>query len=593
MPPKLRNKPSASPEDRDRSPGKKKATKSKPKSVKTTARRSVTSSRAKKIIEICGGYDPIKKLGQGAYGATWEAKKGRKTFAVKISAPEEIAPGAPSYKTDIIKEIDLFTRLKHPNVIDSVNQLYVSGSQVCYFMPQMEFNFQKIIDEKLDEYPYSDQKWQYTSFKKMLCGVAYLHANFVIHCDLKPENIMYDSKSDSVRLIDYGLAVIFGSTGKVKFDTPVITAPWRPPEMFAMEVASYPGGKDLISAPSKYYYGPEVDIYSMGWIGMELLYRIQPPYLGGVKIQSAQLMMECLIAMGCSMGPDFSVKYSRSGWAGKNTSLEWINQEIQNQEKVTGGNLLDVYQPNSRYFQQVTGYGGNDSDYRDEYVSTLARMIQLPPLKRPTASQLLDDFTSFVEEGCEKITISYAAFGNIDYNDVFTPEQRTTAIIWMERQINAFAEQVGESNTDSVVLEAIDLFDRVSMVTPVDKEFSVDSNNKLNAAVSVYIALALMTNWGADFLELSEKEEIPPLIFSNRITAAIMGLKTKLFRPTLDTYSGMSPRAALDFLRKNLSISKVETVSASMIGLNRGQENLESRSAQKTKQGWFGGWLGF
>ncbi len=41
---------------------------------------------------------------------------------------------------------------------------------------------------------------------QILSGVAYLHANSVMHRDLKPQNVLVDRATGHVKLTDFGLA---------------------------------------------------------------------------------------------------------------------------------------------------------------------------------------------------------------------------------------------------------------------------------------------------------------------------------------------------------------------------------------------------
>jgi len=45
---------------------------------------------------------------------------------------------------------------------------------------------------------------------QMLCGIAYCHSHRVLHRDLKPQNLLIDRRTNSLKLADFGLARAFG-----------------------------------------------------------------------------------------------------------------------------------------------------------------------------------------------------------------------------------------------------------------------------------------------------------------------------------------------------------------------------------------------
>ena len=48
--------------------------------------------------------------------------------------------------------------------------------------------------------------WRFT--RDVLCGLDYLHGNGVVHGDLKPANLMADSITGAVKIVDFGSAML-------------------------------------------------------------------------------------------------------------------------------------------------------------------------------------------------------------------------------------------------------------------------------------------------------------------------------------------------------------------------------------------------
>lgn len=69
--------------------------------------------------------------------------------------------------------------------------------------------------------------------KQLLDALTYLHRRDIVHRDIKPENILYDSKSQKIKLIDFGISRRYRRRGHL-FDMWTITGTlyYRAPEMF-------------------------------------------------------------------------------------------------------------------------------------------------------------------------------------------------------------------------------------------------------------------------------------------------------------------------------------------------------------------------
>lgn len=97
--------------------------------------------------------------------------------------------------------------------------------------------------------------------KMILEGIAACHDRWVLHRDLKPNNILVGADGN-LKIADFGLARLHASP-KARLTHQVITRWYRPPEL-------------LYSAMT---YGPAVDVWSIGCIFAELMLRM--PYLPG------------------------------------------------------------------------------------------------------------------------------------------------------------------------------------------------------------------------------------------------------------------------------------------------------------------------
>ena len=172
-------------------------------------------------------------------------------------------------------------------------------------------------------------------------GVWFCHANFVLHRDIKPNNLLIAADGE-VKLADFGLARSYADPYR-RMTANVITRWYRPPEL-------------LYQAE---HYAGAVDVWSVGLVFAELVLRT--PFVAG-ETDAQQLDLICQ-AIGTP---------SEENWPGVSQLPAYVRPE-----RVQPVRGRDFYQAT---FGTVGPLG----------VDLLMQTLKLDPRKRVTARQFLE-----------------------------------------------------------------------------------------------------------------------------------------------------------------------------------------------------------
>lgn len=220
-------------------------------------------------------YTKGEKLGEGTYGSVYQARDkvtGRIVALKRVKEKTFEREGMPQTS---LREVALLRKLQHPHIVSLVE--VVVGSKLDSIFLVFEycsFELAQLVDTLPSAFPLCEIK---CVVKQLLEALAHLHANGVMHRDLKLSNLLL-SDEGNVKLCDFGLAREYYAPSKGEREssyTPrVVTLWYRAPEL-------------LFGATR---YGPSVDLWSVGCIlGELLLHRPLLPAQNEVK----QLEMIC------------------------------------------------------------------------------------------------------------------------------------------------------------------------------------------------------------------------------------------------------------------------------------------------------------
>ncbi|MGY4514713.1 serine/threonine-protein kinase [Lysobacter sp. HA18] len=149
-----------------------------------------------------GPYRLEELLGEGGMGQVWRASRADGLYQRRV-ALKLLRPGLTdqNLRLRFARERQILARLAHPHIaglldagvstegIPYLALEYVEGEPITRYWQRLDVP----LDARL------------RMFRQVCAAVSHAHANLVVHCDLKPSNILV-TQDGQVRLLDFGIA---------------------------------------------------------------------------------------------------------------------------------------------------------------------------------------------------------------------------------------------------------------------------------------------------------------------------------------------------------------------------------------------------
>jgi WD40 repeat protein/serine/threonine protein kinase len=156
------------------------------------------------------GYMLIKPLGRGAYAQVWEAiqLRTRKFVAVKVFTKK-----SGVHWFFLQREADRLIRLdKHPHIV-SLLDADLSGDVPYYVMDlAQEGSLERLVDGPPPGSEDLGVEKVAGWMEEVAQALNYVHAKQMVHCDLKPANVLLDEEGH-VRVADFGNSRVLSESG--------------------------------------------------------------------------------------------------------------------------------------------------------------------------------------------------------------------------------------------------------------------------------------------------------------------------------------------------------------------------------------------
>jgi cyclin-dependent kinase 12/13 len=206
-------------------------------------------------------FEEIEQIGEGTYG---QVLMGRDKLSDEIVALKKVRMDQEKegFPTTAIRELKMLRSLRHENVVrlkEIVTGQNAKKSNAMRNRHEIYMVFEYADNDLgglLDTPSVVFTEGHVKAYmKQLLQGLWYCHEREVLHRDIKGANLLIDSHG-CLKIADLGLARTYADNLS-RYTNKVITLWYRPPEL-------------LLGTEN---YGPEVDIWSVGCLLIEMLTR--------------------------------------------------------------------------------------------------------------------------------------------------------------------------------------------------------------------------------------------------------------------------------------------------------------------------------
>lgn len=207
--------------------------------------------------KMMGPYRLETTIGSGGMGTVYrgiDERTGDKA-AIKV-LPTHLSHNE-GLRERFQREIETLLQLKHPNIV----RLFGFGEEDGELFYAMELVDGRSLAEVIVKTPIKSWRTVVRYALAIASGLRQAHDMGIVHRDIKPANVLI-TRDDKVKILDFGIARLFGATGVTMAGGIVGTADYMAPEQAFGEGVT-----------------PKADLYSLGALMYAMLAR-QPPFRG-------------------------------------------------------------------------------------------------------------------------------------------------------------------------------------------------------------------------------------------------------------------------------------------------------------------------
>jgi serine/threonine protein kinase len=174
-------------------------------------------------------YTLENRLGEGGFGTVFAGtrKSDGKNIAIKIISKNKVRNWSTINGHKLPMEICIHERVSHIDGVISLLDFYEKADHFFLIMER--------VDPSQDLFDYLGERKSLPEhearnfFQQILDTIKKIHISGVVHLDIKDENILVDTKSKKLYLIDFGCSAFLKDTDYTEFSGTLV---YNPPEWF-------------------------------------------------------------------------------------------------------------------------------------------------------------------------------------------------------------------------------------------------------------------------------------------------------------------------------------------------------------------------
>ncbi len=214
-------------------------------------------------------YKDIQQLGKGGMGEVRKVQDQQLNRMVALKSLHSKWKDDHNALSRFLKEAQLTSQLQHPGIAPVFDFGHKSDGSPYFTMPEIKGRtFGSLLREASKKTVHTFSRQRLNDFHQVCKTLAYAHSRGVIHCDIKPDNIMLGEFGE-VYVLDWGLSIV---TEPLDGYAPIQILPVRERDLIGTPL--YMSPEQVLGEAKNISFSS--DVYSLGILLFQILMGKKP-----------------------------------------------------------------------------------------------------------------------------------------------------------------------------------------------------------------------------------------------------------------------------------------------------------------------------